>query len=145
MLFSRRLPHVVTRKDLVQLLAPTYARAREVDETEAAERLDRALASPGALEDLYGALGGALSAAKGARTTEDALIDKISARIAARRARARAAEATPALSAVLVRLDLELGLAPESMRETLASPRGRPLLDAGYRELGAHLAKELLR
>lgn len=143
--FSRRLSHVVTRSDLVLLLAPTYAKARAVDEEEAAERLGRALAVPRMLEVVHAALGAALAATKGPRTSDDAVVDRVSANVAARRARAKAAEATPALSAVLVWLDLELGLAPESMRDTLASPRGRQLLESGYRELGAHLARELLR
>lgn len=142
---SRRLPHVVTRADLVLLLAPTYAAARDVDEEEAAERLAQALAVPAALDDLYRALSGALAAAQGPRTSEDALLDRMSAHVGVRRARARAAAATPAVSAVLVRLDLEIGLAGEPMRATLATPRGSALLEAGLRELGAHLVKELLR
>jgi hypothetical protein len=143
--FSPRLPHVVTRKDLVLLLAPTYALARGVDEEEAAERLTRAVASPRLGDEVYGALAAGLADAKGPRTSADALVDRISANLGRRVARAKAAPATPALSAVLVRIDLETGLAPESMRETLASPRGRSLLDAGWRDLGAHLARELLR
>jgi hypothetical protein len=143
--FSRRLSHVVTRSDLVLLLAPTYAKARAVDEEEAAERLGRALADARVLERLHAALGDALAETKGPRTQDDAVVDRVSANVAARRARAKPAEATPALSAVLVWLDLELGLAPESMRDTLASPRGLALLEAGYRELGGHLARELLR
>jgi hypothetical protein len=127
------------------LLSPTYAKARAVDEEEAAERLGRALAGPGALDDLYRGLSEALADAKGPRTSEDALVDRISAGIAARRARARPAEGTPGIAAVLVRLDLEIGLAPEAMRATLATPKGRALLDAGLRELGAHLVKDLLR
>ena len=144
-MFSPRLAHVVTRGDLVALLAPTYARARSVDEEEARERLTRALAVPAALDDLYRGLSEALAETKGPRTQVDAVVDRISANIASRRARARAAEATPAVSAVLVRLDLEIGLAPESMRDTLASARGSALLEQGLREVGEFLAKELLR
>jgi hypothetical protein len=145
MYFSRRLPHVLPRKDLVALLAPTYARARGVDDEEAAERLGRALDAPAALDAVYRGLSAALAQAKGPRTGEDALMDRISAHLAARRARIKAAEATPGVSAALVRLDLEIGLAPESMRETLATPRGSALLEAGLRELGAHLVKDLLK
>ena len=144
-MFSPRLAHVVTRGDLVALLAPTYARARAVDEEEARERLTRTLAVPAALDDLYRGLSEALAETKGPRTQVDAVVDRISANIASRRARARAAEATPAVSAVLVRLDLEIGLAPESMRDTLASARGSALLEQGLREVGEFLAKELLR
>jgi hypothetical protein len=144
-LFSRRLPHVLTKADLVALLAPTYAKARDVDEDEASERLARALAVPAALDDLYRGVSAALADAKGPRTTEDVLMDRISAGVVARRARAKAADATPAVSAVLVRLDLEIGLAADPMRATLATPRGRAFLDEGLRALGAHLEKELLR
>lgn len=144
-LFSRRLPHVVTRADLVLLLAPTYASARGVDEEEASERLARALAIPAALDDVYRGISEALAGAQGPRTAEDALMDRLSAGVVARRARAKAAAATPAVSAALVRLDVEIGHAPEGMRATLASPRGRALLDEGLRALGAHLVKELLK
>jgi len=143
--FSRRLPHVLTRADLVLLLAPTYAKARDVDEEEASDRLERALGVPAVLDDLYRGVSEALVDAKGPRTQEDPLMDRLSAGVIARRARARAAEATPTVSAVLVRLDLEIGLAAEPMRATLETPKGRALLDAGLRELGAHLVKELLR
>jgi hypothetical protein len=144
-LFSRRLPHVLTGRDLVFLLAPTYAAARGVDEEEAIERLGRALAAPGVQDDLYRGLSAALVEVKGPRTTEDALVDKLSAGVAARRGRAKPAAATPAVSAVLVRLDLEIGLAADAMRATLATPRARALLEEGLRALGAHLVKDLLK
>lgn len=144
MYFSRRLPHVVTRRDLVKLVAPTYARARSVDEGEASERLERALAVPSALDDLYRGISDALVDAKGPRTAEDALMDRISARIAARSARARPAPGTPGIAAVLVRLDVEIGLAPDAMRATLATGKGKELLEAGLREIGAHVVKQLL-
>jgi hypothetical protein len=143
--FSKRLPHVLTRNELALLLAPTYAAARGVDHEEATERLARALSSPAALDDVYRGLSAALAAAKGSRTGEDALMDKLSAGVQARRKYAKAAEGTPAISAALVRLDLEIGLAPESMRDTLASPRGAALLDEGLRALGAHVVKDLLK
>jgi hypothetical protein len=116
-----------------------------VDEDEASERLDRALTAPAALDDVYRGVSEALRAKQGPRTTDDALVDKLSAAVVARRAKARAAAATPAISAALVRLDLEIGLAPEAMRATLASERGKVFLDEGLRALGAHLVKELLR
>jgi hypothetical protein len=143
--FSPRLPHVLTRADLVALLAPTYAKARGVDEEEARERLGRALAVPAALGDLYRGVSEALADARGPRTSPDALVDRLSAGVAARRARAKPASATPAVSAVLVRLDVEIGLAPDAMRAMLATPKGSALLEEGLRALGAHLVKDLLR
>lgn len=144
-LFSPRLPHVVTRADLAWLLAPSYAAALSVEEEEAHERLERALAHPSLLDEIHGGLSAGLAAAQGARQSVDDVMDKVSARVQRRRSRARAAAATAALSAVLVRINLEIGLAPESMRETLSGEKGRALLARGLGELGAHLAKELLR
>jgi hypothetical protein len=144
-LFSRRLPHVLTRADLARVLTATYAAALSVDEDEAHERLTRALELPGVADDLYRGISAALAEAKGPRTSEDALVDKLSTGVQARRARVKAAPASPAISAVLVRMNLEIGLAPEPMRATLASEKGRAVLEEGLRALGAHVLKELLR
>ena len=127
------------------MLTPTYAAARGLDEEEAAQRLGQALAAPGVLDELHAALSTALRDAKGPRTDEDALLDKLSAAVQARRGRVRAAPDSPGVAAVLVRLDLENGIAPESMRATLASPRGRAVLEQGLAALGHHLVKELLK
>lgn len=139
-----RLPHVVTRADLVALLAPTYAQARSVSDDEARERLDEALRHAQVLADLYRGLDAALRDRQGPRTREDAVMDRLSAAVEARRARVRPVAATPAIAAALVRIDLEIGVAPEPMRATLASDRGRALLDEGLRALGADLVKQLL-
>lgn len=144
-LYSRRLPHVLTRADLATALAPTYAASLDVDEEEAHERLTRALERPGVVDDLYAGLSAALADLTGPRTSEDAVMDKLSKGVQARRGRVKAAPTSPGLSAVLVRLNLELGLAPDPMRAMLATEKGKAILDAGLRALGAHLAKELLR
>ena len=144
-LFSRRLPHVLTRADLAMLVAPTYAKALSVDEEEALERVTRALERPGVADDLYRGISEALRQAKGPRTSEDELMDKLSKGVQARRTRAKAAPSTPALSAVMVRVNLELGLAPEQLRATLESEKGRALLEEGLSALGQHLLKDLLR
>jgi hypothetical protein len=96
-------------------------------------------------DELYDGISAALSDVKGPRTSEDAVMDKLSKGVQARRGRVKAAPATPGLSAVLVRINLELGLAPDQMRAMLATEKGQALLDDGLRALGAHLAKELLR
>jgi hypothetical protein len=144
-LFSRRLPHVLTRADLALLVVPTYAEALSVDEEEAHERVARALARPEVVDDLYRGISAALEDARGPRMTEDAVMDKLSKGVQARRSRAKPAPGSPAISAVLVRLNLEIGLAPEQMRATLASEKGRAMLEEGLRALGAHLVKDLLR
>ncbi len=135
----------MTVPDLAILLTPTYAAAMSVEDDEAHDRLTRALERSRVADDLYGALSEALEATKGERTTEDALIDKLSKGIQRRRARVKAAPSTAGLAAVLVRINVELGLAPEPMRATLETERGRAMLATGLRELGAHLVKELLK
>jgi hypothetical protein len=54
-------------------------------------------------------------------------------------------EVTPAISAVMVLLNLELGYAPEMMRGTLASPKGAQMLQQGLRELGEKLLRQLVK
>jgi len=143
--FSRRLPHVLTRADLALAVAPTYAAALGVDEEEARERIGRALEQPEVAEDLYRGVSAGLRDVQGPRTSEDALVDKLSQGVQKRRARVRAAEATPALSAVMVRMNLAIGMAPEQMRAPLSTDKGRQLLEDGLHSLGRHLVKELLK
>lgn len=143
--YPRRLPHVLPRADLARVLAPTYAKAAQVDAEEAEDRLQRALAIQRLADELYGGIADALAEAKGPRTTEDDELDKLSAGLQKRRARVRAAELTPAVSAVLVSINLELGYAPEMMRDALRGEKGAALLRDGVRALGAHLVRELIR
>ena len=144
-MFSRRLPHVVTRKDLALLLSPTYAASAEVDFEEAHERMERAVGNPRVMEHLYSGLSAALEGRKGPRTSEDELIDALSAGVQKRRSRVKPAPLGPGISAVMVLLNLELGFAPEMMRGALENPKGKALLDEGLRSLGTHLLKELIK
>jgi hypothetical protein len=144
-LFSRRLPHVLTRKDLARVLAPTYAKAASVDEDEALERMERAVASDHIADELYSGLSAAMAERKGSRTTEDELVDKLSEGVQKRRSRVKAAPLTPAVSAALVMVNLELGYAPEMMRNALTTEKGRALLEEGLRELGAHVLATLVK
>jgi hypothetical protein len=144
-LFSRRLPHVVTRKDLALIVAPTYAKSADVDFDEAHERMERAVASQSIDDALYQGLSDALLDWKGPRTSEDELIDQLSAGVQKRRSRVKPAEITPPISAAMVMLNLQLGYAPEMMRATLASPKGAQLLKQGLRDLGMHLLKQLIK
>ena len=136
---------MVTRKDLALLLSPTYAASAEVDFEEAHERMERAVASARVLEQLYDGLSAALEGRKGPRTSEDELIDALSAGVQKRRSRVKPATPGPGISAVMVLLNLELGYAPEMMRGALENPKGRALLDEGLRALGTHLLKELIK
>lgn len=145
-MFSRRLPHVVTRKDLALLIAPTYAASANVDLDEAHERMERAVGSQRIVDQIYDGLSAALFARKGPRTAEDALMDDLSAGVQKRRSRVRPAALTPAVSAVMVMLNLELGYAPEMMRGALLeNPKGKALLGEGLQELGKHILNELIK
>jgi hypothetical protein len=144
-LFSRRLPHVLTRKDLARAIAPTYAKAASVDAEEALDRMERAVANDRISDELYEGLSAAMAQKKGPRTTEDEFVDKLSDGVQKRRSRVKAAPLTPGVSAALVLVNLELGYAPEMMRNALESEKGRALLDDGLRELGAHLLAELIK
>jgi len=143
--YSRRLPHVLTRADLTRVLLETYVDAMAVEDEEALDRLDRALGRPELLDELYRGIWAALAAEQGPRTTEDTLLDKLAKGVQKRRARVKAVPSHPAVSAVLVRINLELGLAPEQMRATLATEKGRAILEDGLKRLGRHVVAELLR
>jgi len=144
-LFSKRLPHVLTRKDLALVLASTYAASANVDFDEAHERMERAVGSPHVADQLYAGLSAALFDRQGPRTVEDALIDSLSDGVLKRRSKVRAAEISPSISAAMVMLNLELGYAPEMMRSALTTDKGRALLEAGLRSLGTHLLRELIK
>jgi hypothetical protein len=116
-----------------------------VDEEEAHERLVQALERSTLADDLYGGLSVALEAIQGARTGEDALMDKLSKAVAKRGGKVKAAPENPAIAAVMVRINLEIGLADEPMRATLDTPRGRAVLAQGLAALGTHLVKSLVK
>ena len=145
MLVSPRIPHLFPPRTLARLLTPTYAAAMAVDEEEAHGRLVQALAAPALVEALHRGISAAIDRAQGPRTPLDRLLDRMSRGLEKRGGSLRAAEGGAAVAAVLVRVNLELGLAPEPMRATLATPRGSAALEEGLASLGAHLVKELLR
>jgi len=142
--FSTRLPHVVTRSDLATLLTPTYGEAQSVDDEEAYDRLTQALASSDLQDELYASLSEALAAHLGPRTDEGALLDKLSKRVSARKGRMKPADSSK-VAALLVRVNLLLGLAPDSMRPVMESERGRASLKEALRAMGTHLVRELLK
>ena len=144
-LFSRRLPHVLNRADLALVVTPTYAACVNVDFDEGLERMQRATANHAIVEELYSGLSAGLSAAKGPRTGEDEVMDNLSAGVQKRRSRVKAANVTPALAAVMVRINLELGFAPEMMRNALTTEQGKALHSKGLAELGAFLVRELIK
>jgi len=144
--FSKRLPGVFTRAELVTVLIPVYAAVERVDDREARARLEAAFSSdPSLLDEVYLGLSAAFHEKKGSRTTEDGLMDKLDEGLQRRRWRVRPAPDSPGLAAVVVRINLAFGGAPEGMRRTLETDKGRALLAEGWKQVGLHLMKELLR
>jgi hypothetical protein len=126
-------------------LTPTYSAGAAVDEEEGHEQLSRALRDEELLEDLYEGLSEALRAAQGPKTAEDALMDRLSLAVQKRSGFSKAFEMSPAISAVLVRLKLAAGEAPEALRATLATEKGERLVAEGLRALGDQLVRSLLK
>lgn len=142
--FSERLTHVLTRTDLATLLTPTYAAAQSVDDEEAFDRLHQALADTELLDDLYWSVSEALAGRAGG-AAPDAVMDRLSKRLQTRKGRLPAAAITPEIAAMAVRVNLMLGLAPDSMRAVVESEKGKAVLDKGLRSLGLHLVTALLK
>jgi len=142
-LFSPRLPHVLTIADLTDLMTPTYARENGVSDELSHERMARILKNKGFADRIYEAISTALSAVKEPKT-EDAIVDALAKAVAKRRNKVSAVSPSSGLSAVTVSFNIQLDLAPLSLRDTLESERGRKLLDQGFAALGKHLVRELL-
>lgn len=142
-MFSKRLPHVLTRRDLALIVSPTVAAASRVEFDIAHERIERAFAIHRVADAFYEGFSAALEAIKGPRTSEDDLIDKLSAGLEKKRSRVKEANVTPAVSAALVFLDIETGHAPEMMKNALDTEKGRALLKKGLQDFAAHLLREL--
>jgi hypothetical protein len=142
-LFFSRLPHVLTTADLVDLLTPTYARENGVSDELAHERMAQVLKSAGFTNRIYEAISSALAATQESRT-QDAVVDALSKAVPKHRNKMPPAASSSGLSAVTVSLNIEIGLAPLNLRQTLESERGRELLDQGFAALGKHLVRELV-
>ena len=140
---SARLPHIITVRELVRLLLPTYAEAASVDDVEAEDRLTQALADAELRDALYLALDRALAEERGPRTTEDQQLDRIS-RSLAKRHNFKPAPPGPGISAVVVGINLAAGLG-EGLGAALATEKGRALYQQGLASLFRHLVKELGR
>lgn len=142
--YPPRLAHLATRAVVVAKLMPTYARAHNIDEEEASQRLSTALAGrmlPALLDAAWDAMRG-----KSKRLTDDGLLEKVAATLSERPLRpGRVAELSPAWSAFLILVDLEVGTAGDAARRVMESDEGRRRGDAGLAEAGRFLAAELTR
>lgn len=144
MKYPPRLGHLATRPVMVNRLVPTYARAHQIDEQEASQRLSRALAGR-IWEDLLAATWEAMKS-RVKRLDEQRLLEKVFTTLEDRPLRyGRAVESTPAWSAFMMMLDLEIGTAGDAARRVMESEQGRKMIAAGLAEAGMFLAIELTK
>ncbi|WP_044180645.1 hypothetical protein [Hyalangium minutum] len=144
MKYPPRLGHLATRPVVVNRLVPTYAKAHQIDEQEAAQRLERAIA--GRLwEDLLAATWEAMQS-RVKRLDEQKLLEKVFNTLEDRPLRyGRVVEPNAAWSAFMMLLDLEIGTAGDAARKVMESEQGRKMISAGLAEAGMFLAIELTK
>lgn len=144
MSYPPRLAHLATRAVVVAKLMPTYARAHNIDEEEASQRLSSALAGrmlPALLDSAWSAIRGSAK-----RLTDDGLLEKVAATLSERPLRpGRVATLNPSWSAFLILADLEVGTASDAARRVMETDEGRRRGDEGLAEVGRFLAAELTR
>lgn len=144
MSYPPRLGHLVTRAVVAAKFRPLFATSHEIDENEAQERLERALA--GRLWELLLDTAWFALTDKKREVDEAAMLEKIAKTLKSRPLRpGRDATLNPSFSAFLVMIDLEAGMASDAARKVLESPQGEAMKKAGLTEAGRFLAAELTR
>jgi len=142
--YPPRLAHLATRAVVVAKLMPTYARAHNIDEEEASQRLSTALGGrllTALLESTWTAMRGSAK-----RLTDDGLLEKVATTLGDRPLRpGRPAPSNPAWSAFLILMDLEVGTASDAARRVMETDEGRRRGQEGLAEAGRFLAAELTR
>jgi hypothetical protein len=142
--YPPRLGHLATRPVVVNRLVPTYAKAHQIDEQEAAQRLERAI-SGHIWEDLLAATWEAMKG-RVKRLDEQKLLEKVFNTLEDRPLRyGRVVETNAAWSAFMMLLDLEIGTAGDAARKVMESEQGRKMISAGLAEAGMFLATELTK
>jgi hypothetical protein len=130
---------------VIARLAPSYAQAHQLDDEEAAQRLQTAFSSGTLLEELLASTWTALLGTT-KRLDEAGLLEKIATCLGERPTRpGRLAKESPAFSAFLIVIDLQAGTASDAARRVLETPEGQKRVAAGMAEAGKFFAGELLR
>lgn len=138
---------LVTRKQLTEMLAPTYAKARNVDPNEAYERLESALTDMELLQGVQIGIWNALIAKK-PKLDAAGLIELAGDKLNKRKqwkpmASTRTSEGP--LAALTVLIDRGSGFGTGEAIGLLDTPDGARILKRGFELIGAHLAAEILR
>lgn len=146
---SPRFLSLVTRTALPEMLAPTYAKVKNLDPNEAYARLELALADLRLLDNIQLAIWQSLEAER-AGMDEPAMVAHLEKRLSRKKSKrfkplTWRAKDEGALVALTVAFDRGAGVASGEAVDLLLSPGGQTLFDAGIALVGRHLAKELLR
>ncbi|MHB8878823.1 MAG: hypothetical protein ACYC8T_34415 [Myxococcaceae bacterium] len=142
--FPPRLAHLATRAVVVAKLTPVYGPSHNLDDDEAARRLDAALRG-GLLDELLASAWEAMvGTAK--RLDEAGLLEKVAQTLHDRPTRpGRKAAESSAWSAFFLKVDLAAGVASETAMRILETEQGKKVAAEGLKEAGRYLAAELTR
>jgi hypothetical protein len=136
----------MTKGQLAEMLAPTYALLANVDPNEAYGALEPALKDIDLISAIQGSIWNALEKEKPG--SADDLLDLVSKKLSKSK-KFKAAKTTGkdegAWIAMGLYLKLYAGVASGEAADLLETDEGQKLLERGFDLLGAHLAKELLR
>ena len=142
----QRFLSLMTKNQLAEMVAPTYALLANVDPNEAYTQLEPALKDVDLISAIQGAIWNALEREKPG--TPDAILDLVAKKLGKPR-KFRAAKVTGkdegAWIAMGFYLRLYAGVASGEAADLLETDQGQKLLDRGFELIGTHLAKELLR
>jgi hypothetical protein len=138
---------IVTRTQLAEMLAQTYAAARNIDPNEAYTRLDVALKTLRLIEGVQQSTWSALRAKK-PDLDPSALVELVAKKLEKPR-RFKALKPKRAdeggLAALTVLIDVGASVSSGEAWDLLETAEGEKLLHAGFRAIGEHLAAEMLR
>jgi hypothetical protein len=142
----QRFYSLMTKQQLAEMLAPTYAILSSIDPNEAYTRLEPALKDVDLISGLQSAIWSGLTQAKA--DPPDVVLETVAKKMAKPR-KFRAANVTGKYEGAWVAFGLYLslyaGVASGEAADLLETDNGQKLLDRAFELLGAHLAKELLR
>lgn len=143
----RRFLAQLTRHQLAEMLAPSYAELRNIDVNEAHLRLEPALRSLRLIEGLQRGTWRGLEELK-PNLGEDAILELVTKKLAKNKRfqpiKRKAAEEGP-IAALTVLIENGAGISSGEAFSLLDSPQAEVLLEKGFLIIGRHLARELAR
>jgi hypothetical protein len=137
---------IVTRTQLAEMLAQTYATAKNIDPNEAYTRLDASLKQLRLIEGIQRGIWSALEAKKPNLSPQE-LVELVAKKLDKKKFKAlkpKRAEEGP-LAALTILIDMGAQVSSGEAMDLLDRAEGEKLLREGFRIIGAHIASEMLR